>query len=213
MRMLIMGAPGSGKGTQSEILVEMLGIPAISTGAMLRAAIADNTEIGKQAARYINDGKLIPDDVMINVVLERLSHEDCKNGYILDGFPRTFAQAEAMASAGIEIDMALMIDVADETIIGRLGGRRVCSNCEASYHIIYKPSSKGEICEACGGNLIIRDDDNVETIKKRLEIYHTSTAPVIEYYASKGKLITVNGCEEVSETTELVLNAVGIKHD
>lgn len=213
MRMLIMGAPGSGKGTQSEILVEMLGIPAISTGAMLRAAIADNTEIGKQAAKYINDGKLIPDEVMINVVLERLSNEDCKNGYILDGFPRTFAQAEAMTTAGIEIDMALRIEVADEVIIGRLGGRRVCSNCEASYHIIYKPSSKGEICEVCGGNLIIRDDDNVETIKKRLEIYHELTAPVIEYYAKIGKLITVNGCEEVDDTTKLVLSAVGIKHD
>ena len=213
MRMLIMGAPGSGKGTQSEILVEMLGIPAISTGAMLRVAIADGTEIGKQAAMHINDGKLIPDEVMIKVVLERLSQKDCQNGYILDGFPRTLAQAEAMTTAGIEVDKALMIEVADETIIGRLSGRRVCPNCEASYHIIYKPSLKGDFCQACGHELIIRDDDKEETIEKRLEIYHELTAPVIEYYAKIGKLITVNGCEEVSETTKLVLKAVGITND
>jgi len=213
MRMLIMGAPGSGKGTQAEILTELLGIPAISTGAMLRAAISKGTEIGKQAEMCINDGKLIPDDIMINVVLERLSQKDCENGYILDGFPRTLAQAEAMTSAGIEIDKALMINVSDEKIVCRLSGRRVCNDCGASYHLIYKPSLKGEHCEHCSSELVIRDDDNEETIRKRLKIYHELTAPVIEYYASINKLITVEGCEELKETTRLVHRAVGITND
>ena len=145
MKMLIMGAPGSGKGTQSEILVKKLGIPTISTGAMLRAAIADGTQVGKEAEKYINDGKLVPDSVMIDLVLDRIGKSDCAGGYILDGFPRTLAQAEAMTKAGIDIDCALMIDVPDEDIIARIGGRRVCSRCGATYHVKFKPSSKGDI--------------------------------------------------------------------
>ena len=211
MRMLIMGAPGSGKGTQSEILTEKLSIPAISTGAMLRAAIAEGTEVGKEASKYINDGKLVPDEVMINLVLDRISKEDCANGYILDGFPRTLAQAEAMTDAGIEIDTALMIDVEDEAIMGRLGGRRVCGKCGATYHTKFKPSSKGDKCEVCGEELTIREDDKPETIANRLKIYHETTAPVIDYYREMGKLTTVKAVEGVEATTELVLKALGKK--
>ena len=209
MKMLIMGAPGSGKGTQSEILVKKLGIPTISTGAMLRAAIAEGTEVGKEASKYINDGKLVPDSVMIDLVLDRIAKDDCKDGYILDGFPRTLAQAEAMTEAGIDIDCALMIDVADEDIIARIGGRRVCAKCGATYHTKFKPSSKGELCEACDGKLEIRADDAPETVVSRLETYHSMTAPVIDYYDKLGKLVSVKAVEGVEETTELVLKALG----
>ena len=209
MKMLIMGAPGSGKGTQSEILVKKLGIPTISTGAMLRAAIAEGTEVGKEASKYINDGKLVPDSVMIDLVLDRVSKDDCKNGYILDGFPRTLAQAEAMTEANIDIDCALMIDVADEDIIARIGGRRVCAKCGATYHTKFKPSSKGDVCEQCDGELIIRADDAPETVVSRLETYHKMTAPVIDYYEKMGKLVAVKAVEGVEETTELVLKALG----
>lgn len=211
MKMLIMGAPGSGKGTQSEILTEELSIPAISTGAMLRTAIAEGTEVGKEASKYINDGKLVPDEVMINLVLDRISKDDCANGYILDGFPRTLAQAEAMTDAGIEIDTALMIDVEDEAIMGRLGGRRVCGKCGATYHTQFKPSSKGDKCEVCGEELTIREDDKPETIAQRLKIYHETTAPVIDYYREMGKLTVVKAVEGVEATTELVLKALGKK--
>lgn len=209
MKMLIMGAPGSGKGTQSEILVKKLGIPTISTGAMLRAAIAEGTEVGKEASKYINDGKLVPDSVMIDLVLDRVSKDDCKNGYILDGFPRTLAQAEAMTEANIDIDCALMIDVADEDIIARIGGRRVCAKCGATYHTKFKPSSKGDVCEQCDGELIIRADDAPETVVSRLETYHKMTAPVIDYYEKMGKLVAVKAVEGVEETTGLVLKALG----
>lgn len=207
MKMLIMGAPGSGKGTQSESLTEVLNIPAISTGAMLRTAISEGTEIGMKAQQFINDGKLVPDEVMIGVVLERLNHKDCENGYILDGFPRTIAQAEAMSKAGINIDIALFIDVKDDIIMKRLGGRRVC-NCGAIYHIQSKPSATGDKCEVCGEPLTVREDDKPETIANRLKIYHEQTAPVIQYYKNMGKLITVETEVGVDETTKLVLNAI-----
>lgn len=209
MKMLIMGAPGSGKGTQSEILVEKLGIPTISTGAMLRAAIAEKSDVGKEAEKYINDGKLVPDEVMIDLVLDRVSKDDCKEGYILDGFPRTIAQAEAMTKAGIDIDCVLMIDVPDDDIIARIGGRRVCSKCGATYHVKFKPSADGEMCEHCGGKLEIRADDAPETVVSRLETYHSMTAPVIDYYEKMGKLVAVKAVEGVSETSELVLKALG----
>lgn len=209
MKMLIMGAPGSGKGTQSEILVNKLGIPTISTGAMLRAAIADKTKVGIEAEKYINDGKLVPDEVMISLVLDRISRSDCEKGYILDGFPRTLAQAEAMTKAGIDIDCALMIDVPDEDIISRISGRRVCKKCGATYHIKFKPSSKGDICEQCGGSLEVRADDAPETVVNRLKTYHEVTAPVIDYYKKMGKLVSVKAVEGVEETTKLVLEALG----
>ncbi len=209
MKMLIMGAPGSGKGTQSEILVQKLGIPTISTGAMLRAAIAEGTEVGIEAKKYINDGKLVPDSVMINLVLDRISKEDCKDGYILDGFPRTLAQAEAMTNAGIDIDCALMIDVPDQDIIDRIGGRRVCSKCGATFHVQFKPSAKGDLCDQCGAKLEIRADDAPETVVSRLKTYHEVTAPVIDYYEKLGKLVSVKAVSGVEATTELVLKALG----
>ncbi len=208
MRMLIMGAPGSGKGTQAESLVKRLSIPSISTGDMLRSAIAEGTETGKQAGRYIKDGKLVPDEVIIGIVIERIGREDCKAGYMLDGFPRTLGQAEAMAKEGIDIDAALFLDVPDEVIMKRLGGRRVCS-CGSIYHVVSKPSSKGDVCEVCGKPLTVREDDKPETIAKRLEIYHVQTKPVIDYYAAQGKLLTVDGTRNVEETTELVLSLIG----
>lgn len=209
MRMLIMGAPGSGKGTQSDILIKKLGIPTISTGAMLRAAIADGTSVGKVAEQYINDGKLVPDSVMIDLVLDRVSKDDCKDGYMLDGFPRTIAQAEAMDKAGIDIDCVLLIDVADEDIISRISGRRVCAKCGATYHVEFNPSSKGDKCDQCDGELTVRPDDAPETVVSRLKTYHEVTAPVIDYYENKGKLVTVKAVQGVAETTELVLKALG----
>ena len=208
MKMLIMGAPGSGKGTQSEILVNKLGIPTISTGAMLRAAIAEGTEVGKEASKYINDGKLVPDSVMIDLVLDRISKDDCKNGYILDGFPRTLAQAEAMTEANIDIDCALMIDVADEDIIARIGGRRVCSKCGATYHTKFKPSSKGDVCEQCDGKLEIRADDAPETVLDRLNVYHEQTEPLKDFYAKCGKLRSVEGTAPITEITEAILKVL-----
>ena len=210
MKMLIMGAPGSGKGTQSEILSAKLNIPAISTGAMLREAMSKGTEVGKEAAKYINEGKLVPDETIINVVIERVAQPDCKNGYILDGFPRTLAQAEAMEKSGIETDVSLMIDITEEEVVRRLAGRIVCSKCPATYHVTDKPSKTGDTCDACGSPLIVRDDDKPETIKNRLKIYNASTAPVIDYYEKKGKLVKVMAQEKVSDVTDAIMKALGV---
>lgn len=207
MKMLIMGAPGSGKGTQSEILVKKFNVPVISTGTMLRNAISQGTPLGKEAEKYISDGKLVPDEVIIGVVMERLLSKDMENGYILDGFPRTLAQAKAMDEAGIEIDAALLISVSDEEIIKRLSGRRVCS-CGATYHIEHNPSLKGEACQVCGKPLYIRDDDKPETIASRLKVYHQVTEPVVEYYKNKGKLIEVEAEGSIQDTTAKVMAAM-----
>lgn len=206
MRMLIMGAPGSGKGTQSESLSKKLNIPAISTGAMLRDAVANGTETGKAAQEYISQGKLVPDDVMIGIVLQRLGMKDCERGYILDGFPRTLAQAEAMDKAGIITDVAIFMDASDQVIMKRLSGRRVCPKCGATYHITSMPSAKGDKCQVCESPLAIRDDDKPETIEKRLSVYRQQTAPVIEYYRQKNKLLTVNADDEVENITAFVTN-------
>ena len=171
MRLILLAAPGAGKGTQAEKLSEHYGIPTISTGAILRKNIKEETELGKVAAQYINDGKLIPDDVMIQVMSDRLSHEDCKNGFILDGFPRTLAQAEALEKSTIEIDKVLMLNVADETIISRLSGRLECESCATTYHKEFRPPAEAGICDKCGGHLTVRDDDKPETVKARLETY------------------------------------------
>jgi adenylate kinase len=202
-----MGAPGSGKGTQSRALTETLKIPAVSTGEMLRAAIAGGSETGKQAQLYINDGKLVPDGVIIDIVLHRLGRKDCENGYILDGFPRTAAQAEAMAASGMEIDAALFIDASDEVVTRRICGRRVCG-CGAIYHTEFKPPRKDGVCDVCGSTLTVRDDDKPETIAERLRVYHEQTAPVIAYYREKGKLISVTSRDDVEETTKAVLDAL-----
>lgn len=208
MKLILLGAPGAGKGTQAEIICEKLAIPAISTGNIIREALKNGTEMGKRAKSYMDEGKLVPDDVVIGIIQERLAKDDCKNGFILDGFPRTVPQAEALDKMGIEIDKVLEIYVPDETIEKRISGRRVCESCSASYHIEFKPSSKGDVCEKCGGKLIIRKDDAPETVKERLAVYHEQTEPLKDYYAKKGKLAVVEGQEEVSATTKLTLAAL-----
>lgn len=211
MNLILLGPPGAGKGTQAEILSEKLNVKTISTGVMLRTAIKEKTKLGETASRYINEGKLVPDDVVVGIVKERLSQEDCKNGFILDGFPRTIAQADALADAGIVIDKVLLIDVSDETVIERLSGRRECSGCGTPYHVAYNPPKTEGVCDKCGGSLICRKDDNAETIKSRLNVYHEQTEPIKAYYEKQGKLVAAKGREEVSDTTHEVFVALGIE--
>ena len=179
MNLILMGAPGAGKGTQSEKISEKWNIPAISTGDMLRAAIREENELGKIAKTYIDDGKLVPDEVVIGIIKDYLSSEKCKNGFILDGFPRSIPQAEALETMGVKIDAVLSIEVADEAIIARMGGRRLCSGCGVSYHVEYNPSKIDGVCDKCGKSLYIRDDDAPQTVKKRLETYHEQTEGVL----------------------------------
>lgn len=209
MKIILLAAPGAGKGTQAEKLSEKFSIPSISTGAMLRSNIQEGTELGKIAKTYIDGGNLIPDDVMIEVVTNRLKQEDCKNGFILDGFPRTLAQAEALDASDIAIDAVLNIDVEDEAIMKRLSGRRECSACGATYHTEYHKPAKADVCDKCGAALTVRADDEPETIKKRLETYHSQTEPLLNYYAEKGMLRTAKGQEEISDTTAEVLRVLG----
>ncbi|MBQ2806746.1 MAG: adenylate kinase [Clostridia bacterium] len=207
MNLILMGAPGAGKGTQSEKISEKWNIPSISTGDILRAAIKAGTALGQTAKSYIDDGKLVPDEIVIGIIKEYLTSDACKNGFILDGFPRSVPQAEALDAMGVKIDAVLTIEVADETIVQRMSGRRVCT-CGASYHVLYKPSQKEGICDKCGAALYIRKDDAPETVTKRLETYHTQTEPLKAFYADKGLLLTVQGQEEVADTTRLVFEAL-----
>lgn len=207
MNLILMGAPGAGKGTQSEKISEKWGIPAISTGDMLRAAIKEGTELGKTAKSYMDAGNLVPDEIVIGIIKEYLASDVCRNGFILDGFPRSIPQAEALDAMGVKIDAALSIEVADEKIVERMSGRRVCA-CGASYHTVYKPSQKEGVCDKCGAALIIRPDDAPETVLKRLNTYHTQTEPLKDFYAKKGILITVEGQEEVADTTRLTFDAL-----
>ena len=207
MNLILMGAPGAGKGTQSEKISEKWGIPAISTGDMLRAAIKQGTELGVTAKSYMDDGKLVPDEIVIGIIKEYLTSDACKNGFILDGFPRSIPQAEALEEMGVRIDAVLSIEVADEKILERISGRRVCT-CGASYHILYKPSKQEGICDRCGAELYIRKDDAPETVKRRLETYHAETEPMKHFYEKKGLLVTVKGQEEVADTTRLVFEAL-----
>ena len=209
MKLILLGPPGAGKGTQAEILSKKLGIDTISTGVMLRTAIREGTELGKLAEGYINEGKLVPDDVVVGIVKERLSQEDCDKGFILDGFPRTTAQAEALSESGVEIDKVLSLEVSDEAIIERLSGRRECKACGTPYHVVYKPSANGDKC-TCGGELIQRADDNEETVKNRIKIYHEQTEPIKDYYEKKGKLVIAYGQEELEDTTKEVAKALGL---
>ena len=209
MKLILLGAPGAGKGTQAEIICEKLNIPTISTGAILRQAMKDGTEMGLKAKAFIEAGDLVPDDVIIGIVNDRLAEDDCKNGFILDGVPRTIAQAEAIDAMGIKIDMALNIVVKDETIIERVSGRRVCS-CGASYHIKYKPSAVEGVCDKCGQPLTIRKDDEPQTVLDRLTTYHKLTQPLEDYYRAKGLLVEIDGEQSVEKTTELVLKALGV---
>ncbi len=210
MKLILLGAPGAGKGTQAEIICEKLSIPTISTGNIIREAMKNGTEMGVKAKAAVEAGQLVSDDVVIGIIKERLLKDDCKNGFILDGFPRTIPQAEALDALGVGIDYVLDIDVKDEAIAARLGGRRVCPACGASYHLEYKKPSKDGICDSCGAELIQRKDDAPETVLERLAIYHEQTEPLKSYYSKTGKLKSVPGQEEVADTTKLVFKALGI---
>lgn len=208
MNLIFLGAPGAGKGTQAEVVSEAFNIPQISTGNILREAAKNGTEYGLKAKAAMDAGALVSDDIVIGILKERIAEDDCKNGFILDGFPRTVPQAEALDAMNIQIDKVIEISVPDETIKERVSGRRVCENCGASYHIQFKPSSVEGKCDKCGGATIIRKDDQPETVIERLKTYHEKTAPLKDYYEKQGKLVTVIGQEEVSETSKLTLAAV-----
>ncbi len=208
MKLILLGAPGAGKGTQAEIISEKYNIPTISTGNIIRAALKNGTEMGLKAKSYIDAGNLVPDDVVIGIIKERLAQSDCENGYILDGFPRTIPQAEALDDLGFAIDAALSIEVADEEIVKRMSGRRVCEKCGASYHTEFKKPEKEGVCNLCGGSLVIRKDDEPETVKNRLNVYHSETEPLKDYYKACGKLLCVEGQDKVEDTTRLVLAAL-----
>lgn len=209
MNLILLAAPGAGKGTQAEKLCEHYGIPSISTGAILRKNIKEGTELGKIAKGYIDEGKLIPDDIMIKVMDSRLKEDDCKNGFILDGFPRTLKQAEELDKSPIKIDKVLNIDVPDEKIIERLEGRLECSKCGTTFHIIHrKPKTEG-VCDNCGGELKKRDDDKPETVKKRLNVFHKETEPLLEFYKEKGMLVTAEGKDTIEDTTKEIFKVLG----
>ena len=208
MNLIMLGAPGAGKGTQAEKISEKYSIPTISTGEILRNAISTGTELGKTAKSYMDAGQLVPDDVVIGIIRDFLKQDSCKNGFILDGFPRSIPQAEALDNMGVKIDAVVSIEVADEKIVERMSGRRVCPVCGASYHILYKPSEKEGICTKCGAELIIRKDDNPDTVLARLHTYHAQTEPLKGYYANKGILIEIEGQEEVADTTALTFAAL-----
>jgi len=209
MNLILLGAPGAGKGTLASYLIEQMGVPSISTGNILREAIKNNTPLGQSAKEYMDAGKLVPDEVVIGMLKERIAKRDCKSGFILDGFPRTIPQAEALDKMGVTIDKVLEIYVPDETIKERVSGRRVCEGCGASYHIKYKPTKVEGVCDKCGAATVIRKDDKPETVLDRLAVYHAQTEPLKDYYAKQGKLDTVVGQEELSDTTKLTLAAVG----
>lgn len=211
MKIIFFGAPGAGKGTQAEIVSEKLAIPAVSTGAIIREAIKNGTDMGKSAKSYIEQGALVPDEVVIGIIKDRLSEKDCENGFILDGFPRTVPQAEALTAMGVDIDVVLNLEVADERIVTRMSGRRTCPGCGATFHVVYKPSEKGDVCDKCGVELTIRKDDDPAVVLSRLETYHKETEPLKDYYGKMGILKTVEGQEELSDTTALTLAALGIK--
>ena len=209
MNLILLGAPGAGKGTQAEKIVEKFGIPAISTGNILRAAVKDGTEMGLKAKSYMDAGGLVPDEVVIGIIKDRLAQDDCKNGFILDGFPRTITQAEELAKSDIEIDCVLNIDVPDDVIISRLSGRLECSKCAATFHKEFrKPKTEG-VCDNCGGALVTRADDKPETVKSRLETYHTQTEPLLAFYKEKGMLRTAVGQDSIDDTTREVLTVLG----
>ena len=208
MNLIILGAPGAGKGTQSEKISAKYNIPAISTGEILRNAISCGTELGMNAKSYMEAGKLVPDDVVVGIIKEYLAKDECKNGFILDGFPRSIPQAEALDNMGVKIDVVLSIEVEDEKIVERMSGRRICSSCGASYHVVYNPPKAENVCDACGASLYTRDDDAAETVLKRLETYHNITEPLKDYYAAKDLLVCVKGMEKVEDTTAGVMKAL-----
>jgi adenylate kinase len=203
MKIIMLGAPGAGKGTQAKKIAEKYSIPHISTGDIFRANIKGGTELGMKAKSYMDQGQLVPDEVTINMLLDRISAADCKNGYVLDGFPRTIPQAESLTKAldarGEKIDYAIDVDVPDQAIVTRMSGRRACVNCGATYHIVYNAPKKEGVCDACGENLVLRDDDKPETVQKRLTVYHDQTQPLIDYYKNAGVLKSVDGTKDLND--------------
>ena len=208
MKIILLGAPGAGKGTQAEVICNRYNIPAISTGNIIREALKTGTEMGLKARSYMESGALVPDEVVIGIIKERIVKDDCKDGFILDGFPRTIPQAEALDKMGIVIDKVIDIEVPDEKIINRMSGRRVCEKCGASYHLEYKKPKVEGICDACSGTLIQRKDDHPDTVKSRLDVYHSETEPLKDYYEKQGKLTVVEGQEEIEATTRLLIEAL-----
>ena len=208
MNLILLGAPGAGKGTQAELLVKKLSIPAISTGNMLREAMANGSELGKKAKEYMDEGNLVPDDLILGIVAERVSRPDCARGFILDGVPRTLAQAEALEDRGVKIDHVISIEVDDSEIERRMTGRRVCAKCGASYHVSANPPKTEGVCDACGGELTIRKDDAPETVRKRLQVYHSTTEVLKDFYGKLGRLCIVNGSQSIEDANRDILKAI-----
>ncbi len=211
MNLILLGAPGAGKGTQAELLVKALSIPAISTGNTLREAMANGSELGKKIKRIMDEGSLVPDDIVLDIVEQRLAADDCANGFILDGVPRTLAQAEALEARGIHIDHVISIEIDDDVIEGRMTGRRVCCKCGASYHIVANPPKAEGICDLCGGELVTRKDDAAETVRHRLEVYHDQTEVLKDFYGAHGTLSLVNGDQSIADAHREILKAIGVK--
>ena len=213
MKIIMLGAPGAGKGTQAKKIAAKYGIPHISTGDIFRANIKNGTELGKKAKTYMDQGLLVPDELVVDLVVDRVNQDDCENGYVLDGFPRTNPQAEALTEAlakmGQKVDYAIDVDVPDENIVRRMGGRRACVGCGATYHVEYAPTKKEGICDVCGGELILRDDDKPETVQKRLNVYHEQTQPLIDYYTKAGILKTVDGTVDIDDVFQAIVDILG----
>lgn len=214
MKIIMLGAPGAGKGTQAKMIADKYSIPHISTGDIFRANIKNGTELGKKAKTYMDQGLLVPDELTVDLVIDRVGQEDCKNGYVLDGFPRTIPQAESLDAAlsklGTKIDYAINVEVPDENIINRMSGRRACLACGATYHIVHIPTKVEGICDRCGSETVLRDDDKPETVKKRLDVYHEQTQPLIDYYSGKGALVEVDGTKDMNDVFADIVKILGV---
>ncbi|SET35218.1 adenylate kinase [[Clostridium] polysaccharolyticum] len=213
MKIIMLGAPGAGKGTQAKRIAEKYSIPHISTGDIFRANIKNGTELGKKAKTFMDQGLLVPDELVVDLVVDRVGQDDAKNGYVLDGFPRTIPQAEALdnalAAINEKVDYAINVDVPDENIINRMSGRRACVSCGGTYHIVYAPTKTEGVCDACGGELVLRDDDKPETVKKRLGVYHEQTQPLIDYYNKKKILVDIDGTQDMSQVFDAIVKVLG----
>ena len=211
MNLILLGAPGAGKGTQAELLTEELGVPSVSTGNMLREAMANGSDLGRQVKQYMDAGQLVPDELILRLLAERVAQADCANGYILDGVPRTLVQAQALDAKGVRIDHVVSLEIDDNVIAGRMSGRRACTHCGATYHVAANPPKKEGVCDLCGEALCIRKDDMPETVCKRLEVYHASTEALKDYYAKQGKLRLINGDQSIEGANEEILKAIGAR--
>ena len=210
MKIIFLGAPGAGKGTQAEKVSQRLGIPTVSTGAIIRSALKNGTKMGLEAKKFIESGALVPDEIVIGIVKERLSESDCDKGYILDGFPRSVPQAIALEEMGVALDKVVSYEISDDAIVERMSGRRVCAGCGKTFHIKHLPSAKGDVCDACDGQLVIRADDDPAVVRSRLEVYHSTTEPLKDYYREKGMLYEVDALDAVDEITKRTFEALGI---